>query len=87
MGSKKEKVKAYMSKHGREGRKDGMYKLESRKRKIAICLLFSISALVYLVFGAIHSHRAANANRINDELTLAGKKTPAYDECLTPGSK
>jgi len=30
MGSKKEKVKAYMSKHGREGRKDGMYKLESR---------------------------------------------------------
>lgn len=67
MGNKKEKVKVYMSKEGRQGRKQGMYKQEKRCTKIMYFIIFSMAAVIFLVIGAIHASRADNARRINDD--------------------
>jgi len=52
---------------------------------MVICLLFSLSALVFLVFASVHLWRADNANRINADYWIYKDFVSQYDSCSTPG--
>ena len=62
-----------MVQHARDkkNRKEGMYKLESKKRKISITIFFLLSAVAFIVIGAVQSSRSANAGSINKDFDRA----------------
>jgi len=70
-----------MSRQGREGRKEGMYKTELRKTKIMYCVIFGFSALIFLIFGAVYADRSANALSMNEDYWINKEAAMPYDTC------
>ena len=67
---------------GLRNRKMGMEK-ESKIKRFFFAILFACSAVTYLVIGAYHASRAANAARINSDYDDP-IVTNAYDACRYP---
>ena len=59
--------------------KKAMYKLEKKRTKFFICCCFAVSAIIFLVLGAIWAMRSINQSRI-----AADYGYKAYDMCLQP---
>ena len=55
----------WCSSDGRKNLRKGMYEKENKSTKICITVLFSVSAVAYLICGAISAERATNAHWIN----------------------
>ena len=75
--------KDFLNKQGREGRKLGM-KQESKGKKCCHFVFFIVSALVYLIFGAIYGSRFSNVDKINKDLALPSMISSVlpYDTCM-----
>ena len=56
---------SWLSFEGWANRREGMYKVETKKRKFTICLLFLASAIFCTVIGIVHTQRLVNASSIN----------------------
>ena len=71
---------------GVKARKKGVKNKESKRRKLAYCALFSLSFVIYLLIGAVHTYRSQNALKISNDFSdhpLALLAT-AYDTCQIP---
>jgi len=83
---------ALCSKQGLKLRKEGMYERETESRKWQICSLFTVCAIFSAAIGSIHTYRALNASKINqdfyDEHFCDSNKHDChgnlYDSCLVP---
>ena len=86
MGKKKETMKAYLAKKGFYSRKIGMYKQESRSRKVCICFFFALSTVLCILFGGVYAHRATNAGKINKDFPqIWDDLAQTYDSCAANG--
>ena len=83
----------WCSEKGLKNRQRGMYKNESKQKKVCTSICFSCSALVYLIFAGISLERASNAGRINSDfeaINFSGNSLTtafidnAYDSCSIP---
>ena len=59
----------WLSKKGLEARARGVKHKETKERKCAYCVIFTISFAIILVFLGLYADRTANAGRINAEFT------------------
>jgi len=73
--------KDFMNKQGRAARSQGM-KQESKGKKCCHFVFFILSALVYLIFGAIYGSRYSNVDKINKDFAMPGTSTLPYDTCM-----
>ena len=78
----------WCSSKGLKNHKKGMYKKESKGRKICISATFCCSAIVYLVIAGVSLERATNAGLINSDFSDTWLddfgETNAYDTCAVP---
>lgn len=79
----------WCSKHALKERAEGMYRLESKKRKIIYAAVFITGFIPYIILGALHAERSTNASKINSDFEKLFSKTnmTAYDSCLLPTFK
>ena len=64
------KLKDWCSKRGCAARKKGMYEKERRWRKKCIGILFGMSFVIFLIFGAVFAERSVNATAIEADLNV-----------------
>ena len=81
MGSKND----WCSSKGLAARKKGMEKKEGKTAKCCYLVIFVLSAIIYIVLGALHGNRSENAEKINEEFGMfSSYPLNAYDGCNIP---
>ena len=58
------KTDDWFSEKGLANRAAGVKKIESKERKMCMCVFWAICFIVWIIFGALHVDRAVNALKI-----------------------